>query len=122
MRQEQKLKEAGFEDVQTEAYKLPMGTWPKDQRLKTIGACNREQFLQGLNGIAMGVFTRLLGWKSEEVEVFIAKVRNDVNNAKLHGYWKELYSPFRSICDYANLVVAHLQQHKNPKRDFSKIL
>ena len=108
MRAEQKLKDAGFEDIKSEAFKLPMGSWPKDPKLKAIGTYNRAQFLQGLNGIAMGLFTRLLDWKPEEVEVFVARIRSDVNNPKLHGYWRELYSPFRSIWAYADLVAVAL--------------
>lgn len=82
------LAEHAFESVRQEVLKLPMGPWPKDKTLKMVGYCHREQFLQGLAGIGMGLFTRVLRWSKEEVEVYLAKVREDVGNRKFHGYWR----------------------------------
>lgn len=79
---------AGFTDLEETAYKLPMGTWPKSRELKAIGLFHREQFLEGIQGIAMGFFTRSLGWSVQEVEVLLAKVRNDVKNPQYHTYWR----------------------------------
>lgn len=74
--------------MQCDALKLPMGPWPKDKRLKTVGYCHREQFLQGLSGIAMGLLTRIRHWSKDEVEIFVALIRKEVMNRKIHGYWK----------------------------------
>lgn len=87
------LSEHNFENVQSEALKLPMGPWPRDKRLKTVGLCHREQFLQGLSGIAMGLFTRLLHWSPEQVESYLALVRKDIINRRHHGYWKRFGFP-----------------------------
>ncbi|KAH0565026.1 hypothetical protein GP486_001578 [Trichoglossum hirsutum] len=68
------LQDAGYENV-TEVTKVcPLNTWPKDQRLKQIGLFQREQALDGLSGIGMGLFTRGLGWSPEEVELFNIEV------------------------------------------------
>ena len=84
------LTEVGFEKVHCEVLKLPMGPWPNDRRLKTVGLCHREQFLQGLSGIATGLFTRVLHWTLDHVEVYLALVRKDIANPRIHGYWKRL--------------------------------
>lgn len=34
------IKEAGFVEVQTEKFKLPIGQWPKGERLKEVGRWN----------------------------------------------------------------------------------
>lgn len=34
----QRLEVAGFVDIQVFSFKQPFGRWPKDQRMKTIGA------------------------------------------------------------------------------------
>lgn len=81
-------REAGFENVKCEAMKLPMGPWARDRRLKMVGMCHREQFLQGLDGIVMGLFTRILQWTREEVEVYLTQVRSDIADRKCHGYWR----------------------------------
>lgn len=87
-RMEEMLTESGYDNIKCEVFKLPMGPWPKDRRLKTVGLCHREQFLQGLSGIAMGLFTRILQWSVERVEVYLALVRKDVADPRIHGYWK----------------------------------
>lgn len=85
---EQMLKDAGYANVHADIRKMPMGPWTKDQRLKTTGYCHREQILQGLPGIAMGLLTRVRKWSKEEVDVFVALIRQDILNRKIHGYWK----------------------------------
>ena len=35
----------------------------------------------------MAMFTRILGWTKLEVDVFLAKVRNEMKDTKLHVYW-----------------------------------
>lgn len=82
------LADAGFVRVTEIPYKLPMGIWPKQKNLKTIGFFHREQFLEGLQGMAMGFFTRALLWTPQEVEVFLARVRKDVRNPSFHTYWR----------------------------------
>ena len=37
---------------------------------------------------SMALFTRVLGWQKEEVEVLMAGVRADLNNMKYHLYTK----------------------------------
>ena len=34
----------------------------------------------------MWIFTQALGWKEEEVTVFCAKVKNDLNDRNIHAY------------------------------------
>jgi hypothetical protein len=38
----------GFVEVKEVVYKLPMGPWPKDKRLKEIGAVERMMLLEGI--------------------------------------------------------------------------
>lgn len=40
----------------------------------------------------MALFTRVLGWKKPEVEVFLVDVRRDMKNTKIHAY-KNVYVP-----------------------------
>jgi hypothetical protein len=47
-----------------------------------------ENLNQGLEAISMGLFTRLLGWSKIEVEVFIAKVRAELKNTRIHAYYE----------------------------------
>ncbi|KAK0610315.1 Secondary metabolism regulator LAE1 [Lasiodiplodia hormozganensis] len=78
------MEEAGFVDVQTRLCKLPLGAWPKDPVLKKIGAFNFVQTYEGLEAFVLGVFTRVLGWSADEVQVFVAKCRRDMKRKDVH--------------------------------------
>ncbi|KPM41478.1 hypothetical protein AK830_g5067 [Neonectria ditissima] len=67
--------EAGFTQLKEERFKLPVGTWPKDARLKEIGTLMGVNFYQGVGAFTAALFTEVLGWSREEVEVFNASVR-----------------------------------------------
>jgi hypothetical protein len=60
------LETAGFEDVQMHASKEPFGPWPKDPRLKRIGAMNLLNGETGFESYGMAAFTRILGMSADE--------------------------------------------------------
>lgn len=37
--------------------------------------------------MSVALFTRALNWSTEELEVFLADVRKDIKNSKIHSYW-----------------------------------
>lgn len=45
-----------------------------------------QNVLEGLQGFSMAIFTKGLGWRSEEVEVHLAEVRKDWLDRKKHTY------------------------------------
>jgi hypothetical protein len=77
---------ANFKEVVKIPFKLPMGPWAADKNLKAIGYFYLEQFLDGLQGMAMGFYTRALGWIPQQVEVFLVDIRKDLKNPKDHSY------------------------------------
>ena len=66
--------------------RLGSGTWPADKRLKEVGAWNYLQVQEGLEGFLYAIFTRILGWSKEEVDVLCAQVRGDMKDPKFHGF------------------------------------
>lgn len=83
------LRDTGFVDVVETVFKWPSNAWPKDTKHKEIGQwqnMNLDHF-KGLEALSIAVLTRVLGWSQEEVTVFLAKVRKDVNNKAIHAYW-----------------------------------
>ena len=81
------LKDAGFINVAHERFRLPVGPWPKDKHLKTIGSWNLVQLEDGLEAFAFRLFTQHLGWKREEVEVLLAEVRKDLRDPRIHAQY-----------------------------------
>ncbi|KAI5461787.1 S-adenosyl-L-methionine-dependent methyltransferase [Mariannaea sp. PMI_226] len=81
-----KLEEAGFVDVQQEVRKLPIGGWPKDPKLKELGKYQLIQQIQGAESYTPAVFSRVLGWTDEEIQVLIAKVKKEFKDPTIHLY------------------------------------
>jgi hypothetical protein len=82
------LQEAGYEEVTEIVFDLPIGSWPKDRRLKEIGAFNRLQTCQGLQGMAMGLLTKVKKWTPNQVEGFVDDVRREIEDRFVHSQWK----------------------------------
>jgi SAM-dependent methyltransferase len=81
------MSEAGYVDVHEQVRKVPVNPWPKDQRLKRIGAWNERNWLQGLAGFSYAPFgARGLGWSQEEIEVFLVDVRKSIQDRGVHAY------------------------------------
>ncbi|KAE8145676.1 S-adenosyl-L-methionine-dependent methyltransferase [Aspergillus avenaceus] len=76
--------DAGFTNIQHRVIPLPLGTWPKDKRLKTIGTINMLQFLEALEACSYATFTQILGWTLDEVKDFLEKVRRDTLKKGVH--------------------------------------
>ncbi|KAH7177019.1 S-adenosyl-L-methionine-dependent methyltransferase [Dactylonectria macrodidyma] len=83
---QQRIRDAGFVRIDEQVLKVPLGVWPRDRKLKTIGLYNRSMIYDGLHGISMGPFTRGLKWSPEEVEVYLVGVRRGLMDSSQHGY------------------------------------
>ena len=81
------IREAGFEEVNVRWYKVPVGKWPKDGRMKEVGICNFHYCYEGAEGWALYLLTKVLGWKVEEAQIFVAKFRNALKDGRNHGYY-----------------------------------
>ncbi|KAF2720371.1 S-adenosyl-L-methionine-dependent methyltransferase [Polychaeton citri CBS 116435] len=82
-----KMREAGFVDVHELTYMWPSNSWPKDPKMKEIGKWNQVNCIEGLEGFCLALLTRGLGWEKLEVDIFVAKVRQDFMDRKIHTYF-----------------------------------
>lgn len=71
----QMMRDAGFTSVTERVFHVPIGTWPKNKVLKTVGLYWRTILLDGLQAIALGPLIRGLQWNREQVEMFLMEVR-----------------------------------------------
>ncbi|KAK2803770.1 hypothetical protein FQN51_003000 [Onygenales sp. PD_10] len=81
------MKNAGFVNITEKIIPLPLGTWPKNPKLKEVGAWNLLQFMEGVEGWSMAVLTRFHGWTPEEAQIALAQVRADAKNRSIHLYF-----------------------------------
>ncbi|QGI63796.1 hypothetical protein CEK27_007767 [Fusarium fujikuroi] len=83
----EQLEAQGFQNVQQVVFKWPQNTWPRYKKHKELGAWNLENISSGLEGLSSAVYTRVLGWTKEELDVLLAKVRREMKDRTIHSYW-----------------------------------
>lgn len=82
----QHLIDAGFINVSEVHFKVPVGVWPKEAKLKTIGLYNRSMVYDALQGVSLKPFRHGLKWSTEEIELFLVGVRKDLMDSTQHVY------------------------------------
>lgn len=65
-----------------ETFYLPSIAW-----LMIIGRWNYSNMNDGIEGMSMALFTRYLKWSPEEVQVFLCKVREELQDTNIHAFW-----------------------------------
>ena len=81
------MNDEGFVNVGIRRYKMPIGPWPKNIRLKEAGKFGLVAITDGMQGLSAKVFTKGLGWSAEELEVFLVEVRAEFYRSTVHSYW-----------------------------------
>ncbi|KAL8920700.1 MAG: hypothetical protein Q9172_004384 [Xanthocarpia lactea] len=81
------MHEAGFVEVEVKEFKIPIGQWPKDPKMRETGAFQLVAMLEGIGGLTMALWTRFLGWKREDVEDELVKVKLEMQSKRVHSYW-----------------------------------
>jgi SAM-dependent methyltransferase len=77
---------AGFTDVVETILKIPTNPWPKDERMKKVGAFELLHFRDGISNIFARGYTQILGGNPAYLEVLMAKARKEIMNPKMHSY------------------------------------
>lgn len=81
------MHECGFEDVYPFEYKIPLGSWPKDKKLKSIGAAMCNNWASGLQGFTYKLFgDHGLGYSRTEIELELMDVRRSLAMKDVHAY------------------------------------
>ncbi|CCX05524.1 S-adenosyl-L-methionine-dependent methyltransferase [Pyronema domesticum] len=80
------LENAGFEDVQMLTAKEPFGPWPKDPRMKRVGAMSLLNGSTGFESYGMAAFTRVLGMDAAEARGICERALQDARNKNYHVY------------------------------------
>lgn len=109
------VRDTGFVDIHEEIRKWPIGPWPRDKQLKEIGTVNLEHWLAGLEGYGMYLLTKFgvpKPWSKEEVQVWLAQIRNGLRNTNYHTCHKVLVTVFI----YVNPHHANL----NPENEYGQ--
>ena len=87
------MRQAGFVNVTTRIFHVPIGVWPRNKVLKMVGLYWRTILIDGLQPIALGPLTRGLKWTKDDVEDFLVEVRKAYMEAHVHSHM-----PLHVIC------------------------
>ena len=86
-RQEQYMREAGFTNLVSKSWKVPIGGWPQDEKLKQIGFYNGAFIDQSLDGFAIFPVGEILGWSVDEVTALVAQMRKALREPRAMPYF-----------------------------------
>jgi hypothetical protein len=90
----EQMKDAGLINVRVIEFKMLIGPWPKDERLREAGQYGLLALLDGLYGLSVKIFTNCLGWTPEKLEEYLGKVRSDLRRKAVHSYWPTVRDSF----------------------------
>lgn len=78
--------EQGFDQVEEFIYKLPSSPWPKDPRLKKVGAFEMMNTLGGARGFMARGWTKDFGMTMDQLEMAIHRMKTEMPTNKMHSY------------------------------------
>ena len=84
---------AGFQDVHEDIYKVPLTPWPADPKQKLLGQYMHLQMTESIEAFCLALFSRVLGWDNNRIQVLLAGVRADLRNKNMHMYSKVYVLP-----------------------------
>ncbi|KAF2145231.1 uncharacterized protein K452DRAFT_316320 [Aplosporella prunicola CBS 121167] len=82
----QMMRTAGLADVQEVTYRMPIGGWPADPKLKNVGEQNLENIGTMLDSLAIWPFTERMGWTKEQVDALTRQARAEAADPRLKLY------------------------------------
>ncbi|KAL2060667.1 hypothetical protein VTL71DRAFT_9308 [Oculimacula yallundae] len=85
---EAELRRVGYTDVTVKSFVWPTNRWPRDKKFKELGMWNCENYLAGLSGFSMALFTRVFQWSPAQLEVFLVDVRKELSDTRIHAYFQ----------------------------------
>lgn len=74
------LQKQGFVNVQKKVIKWPASAWSEEPIQKEIGRLMKPNVSKSLGMVSMPLFTKELGWKKEEIEAMIGRVRAELDD------------------------------------------
>lgn len=95
----ERMEKAGFIDVVETRFKWPMNGWPSPEHrthgndgdmtwkeLRKVGVWNQLRLYDGVEGFMMRLLTVAGGWSYERAQVFLAQMRRELKDFKIHAY------------------------------------
>jgi len=82
------LEAAGFVDIHETELKTPLGGWAKDPQLKELGQFTQLSLMRDPEGYIL-FLANALGWEREEITLYLAHLRRELKNPRVHPYYRQ---------------------------------
>lgn len=82
----QRLKDAGFVNVNEVRSKWPIGPWARGEKEKRIGALFLKDIHSNVENLSKRIFIGMLGYSEEDYAKMVEEVREDLMNRAIHMY------------------------------------
>ncbi|KAJ4025670.1 hypothetical protein NW752_003144 [Fusarium irregulare] len=82
------VKKAGFEELQVTDFKVPVGGWAKDEKLRRVGQFLRASIENDLEGYTLMSWQKVFGTPCEEHQLFLMQMRKALKDRNVHGYMR----------------------------------
>jgi hypothetical protein len=84
----QQIIDAGFVDVVEKKWKVPIGGWSSDPKLKRVGLYTLLFLEESLEGFALYMLKEIMCWEYVEIQVLVAKMRQALRDWRLYPYYE----------------------------------
>ncbi|TGZ78935.1 S-adenosyl-L-methionine-dependent methyltransferase [Ascodesmis nigricans] len=85
------VEEAGFEDVKLYTFKVPIGAWAQDRRLRRLGAIVAETLRSGIEAYTFNLITNVGKVPVEEAKKLMTDSVATLSDPKQHAYYFEYF-------------------------------
>jgi len=83
-----RLQETGFTDIKEHKFKLPVGPWSSDKKMKEIGTWNLFFFLRDTEGFCVYLLGKVMGWEHTSVQAHVGRITSALKNPRTHVYYR----------------------------------
>ncbi|TGZ77534.1 putative methyltransferase [Ascodesmis nigricans] len=79
------MRKAGYVDIEERTFLIPCGPWPKNRKLKDLGATFALVGPAGFEAYGLAAMTRALGMATAEAKELCRRAHADLLNARIHA-------------------------------------
>ena len=85
LRLPEELQRQGFVNVQRKVFHLPIGDWPRNPNMRTVGNYFREVFMSFATAMAARPFVEF-GMEKPEIDEMLNAIRDALRDRRIHAY------------------------------------
>ncbi|KAK0737930.1 S-adenosyl-L-methionine-dependent methyltransferase [Schizothecium vesticola] len=79
--------QAGFDTPVVDNFKIPISPWPEDKKWREVGRCYQMTMEQDVEGYVLYMFSSVMGWTADKVNVYIEELLSEIRDGTIHGYF-----------------------------------